>query len=41
MKSAINSRGMILAEELFVDKKDFKNTGNIHINKNRDDTNFL
>ena len=39
MKPAMNSRGMILGKEMFVDKKDLKNTNNIRINKNRDDTN--
>ena len=39
MKPAMNSRDVILAKELFVDKKDLKNTDNICINKNRDDTN--
>ena len=39
MKSAMNSRGVILAKELFVDKKDLKNSDNTRINKNSDDTN--
>ena len=39
-KPAINSRGVILAKELFVDKKDLMNIDNILINKNRSDTNY-
>ena len=39
MKPAMNSQGVILTKELFVDKKGFKNSDNTRINKNRDDTN--
>ena len=39
MKRSMNSRGVILAEELFVDKKDLRNTSNSRINKNRNATN--
>ena len=39
MKPGMNNRGVILAKELFVDKKDLNNTDNTHINKNCDDTN--
>ena len=38
MKLFMNNRGGILIKELFVDKKDLKNTDNIRMNKNRDDT---
>ena len=39
MKPAMNSDGVILAKELFGNKKDFKNLDNTPINKNCDDTN--
>ena len=34
----MNSRGVIQAKELFVDKKDLKNADNTRISKNRVDT---
>ena len=40
MKPAINNRGVILAKDLFVDKKNLMNTDVIHINKNEDDFNY-
>ena len=40
MKPAMNSRGVTLAKELFIDKKDLMNIDNILINKNRSDTNY-
>ena len=39
MKPAINSLVVILAKELFVNKKYLKNADNIRINKNYDNTN--
>ena len=38
MKPAVNSRGVILTKELFLDKKDLENTDHIRINKDRNDT---
>ena len=39
MKPLMKNSGLKLAKDLFINKKDLKNTDNMRINKNCDDTN--